>query len=77
MTATNLFRRLQELQPDPAVLIGDVLAVNSDNTSTVQLPDGSTFRARGTSVAVGQPAFVRNGIVEGIAPARTATVIEI
>lgn len=74
---SNLYRRLLELVPQPAVLIAEVLAVNSDNTSTVEFPDGSQQRVRGTSVAVGQPAFVRNGIVEGLAPARAATVIEI
>lgn len=77
MIGTNIFRRLQELQPAPAVLIADVVAVNDDNTSTVQFQDGSQIRVRGTSVAVGQPAFIRNGIVEGLAPARTAIVIEI
>lgn len=73
----NIFQRLRQLMPAPALLIADVLAVNSDNTSTVQFPDGSQQRVRGTSVAVGQPAFVRDGIVEGLAPARSAIVIEI
>lgn len=73
----NIFQRLQELQPQPALLIAEVLAVNADNTSTVQFPDGGQVRVRGTSVAVGQPAFIRNGIVEGLAPDRSATTIEI
>jgi hypothetical protein len=75
--SSNPFIRLKQLFPQPQVLIGTVLAVNTDNTSTVQYPDGSTQRVRGANVAVGQPAFVRNGIVEGLAPARAATVIEI
>jgi hypothetical protein len=74
---SNLVRTLRELLPQPAVLIGEVLAVHSDNTSTVEFPDGSQQRMRGTSVAVGQAAFVRNGIVEGLAPAREAAVIEV
>lgn len=73
----NVYRRLLEILPQPALLIGEVLAVNSDNTSTVEFPDGSQQRMRGTSVAVGQPAFVRDGVIEGLAPAYTATVIEI
>ena len=73
----NIFRRLQELTPQPAVLIADVVAINADQTSTVQFPDGSTLIVRGTTVAIGSPAFIRNGIVEGVAPSRTATVIEI
>lgn len=65
------------LPKQPPLLIADVLAINSDNTSTVQFPGGAQQRVRGTIVAVGQPAFVRNGEIEGIAPARTVTVIEI
>lgn len=75
--STNVFRRLREMLPQPAVLIAEVIAVHDDNTSSVEFPDGSQQRVRGTSVAVGQPAFVRNGVVEGLAPAREAIVIEI
>lgn len=73
----NLYRRLLEILPQPALLIGEVLGVYSDNTSAVQFPDGSQQRVRGTSVAVGQPAFVRDGVIEGLAPAYSAVVIEI
>lgn len=75
--STNVFRRLREMLPQPAVLIAEIIAVHDDNTSSVEFPDGSQQRVRGTSVAVGQPAFVRNGVVEGLAPAREAIVIEI
>lgn len=74
---TSIYRALRQLLPQPAVLIADIVAINADNTSTVEFPDGSQQRVRGTSVAVGQPAFVRNGIVEGLAPAREATTIEV
>lgn len=74
---SNLFRYLRERMPAPALQIATVLTVNADNTSTVEYPDGSLQRVRGTAVAVGQPAFVRNGVIEGLAPARVATVIEI
>lgn len=68
---------LRELTAPPPLLIADVLAVNADNTSTVQFPDGSQQRVRGTIVAVGSPAFIRSDTIEGLAPARTATVIDI
>ena len=74
---SNLYRALQQLLPQPALLIAEVLEVHSDNTSTVEFPDGSQQRVRGAIVAVGLPAFVRNGIIEGLAPSRVATVIEI
>lgn len=78
---TNLFRRLQALLPAPPVLVGRVVAHNSDDTSTVLLPSGlaaaaydgllqsgSTLRARGRGVPVGENAFVRDGVVESQAP---------
>jgi hypothetical protein len=74
---SNIYQRLKSLIPQPALLIAEVLEVNADQTSTVEYPDGSQQRVRGTSVAVGQPAFVRAGIIEGLAPSRTATVVEI
>lgn len=75
--STNIAKRLLELLPQNPVLIGDILSHHEDNTSTVVYPDGSTQRVRGVIVAVGQPAFVRNGVVEQAAPARTAVVIEV
>ena len=74
---SNLYRYLQELVPQPTVQIATVIAVNADNTSTVEFPDASRLTVRGTAVAVGSPAFIRNGVIEGLAPARTATVVEV
>lgn len=74
--STNAFRRLIEMLPQPTLLIAQVLAVHSDNTSTVQYPDGSQQRVRGTSVAVGQPAFVREGKIDSLAPAYTAIRVD-
>ncbi len=77
----NLFKRLQALLPAPPVLVGRVLAHHDDDTSTVSLPagqavaaydgqlqSGSLIRVRGRNVAVGQNAFVRDGVVESQAP---------
>ncbi len=79
--SANLFRRLQALLPAPSVLVGRVVAHNSDDTSTIELPGGqpsgafdgllqtgSTIIARGRGVEVGQNAFVRDGVVESRAP---------
>lgn len=77
MSTNNLYRYLRDLTGPPTLQIATVVSVSSDNTSTVEYPDGSRQVARGTIVAVGSPAFVRAGVVEGLAPARTATVIEI
>lgn len=77
MSGLSLLNQLRRIAAPSAPFIGVVQEIHSDQTSTVQLADGSLMRVRGTSVAVGQPAFVRNGIIEGIAPALTATTVEI
>lgn len=64
----NLWRRFQELLPTDPLLVGEVLAHNADGTSTLEAPDGAVYRARGQSVAVGNNAFVRGGVVQGPAP---------
>lgn len=74
---SNLLRALRELSPEPVLLIGEVISIGLDNTSVVEFPDGSQMSVRGTSVAVGEPAFVRDGVIESRAPAYTATVIEV
>lgn len=74
---TNLVSYIRSLVPQSAPLIGEVIAIGVDNTSIVRFPDGTEQSVRGTSVAVGEPAFVRDGVIEMRAPAYTATVIEI
>jgi hypothetical protein len=78
----NAFRRLQALLPAPPVLVGRVTAHDeATDTSVVLLPagqapgafdgalqTGSTLRARGRGVPVGQNAFVRSGVIESQAP---------
>jgi large repetitive protein len=88
--STNVFSRLRALLPEPPVLIGRVIAHNDDDTSTVELPigvglfsyveglaAGSLVRPRGTTVAVGLNAFIRNGVVESQAPDGVPLEIEI
>lgn len=79
---TNLFVRLRQLLPSPAVVVARVLSHDAaTDTSLVQLPTqqvteayaagletGTTFQARGRSVAVGAMAFIRAGVVESEAP---------
>ena len=43
---------------------------------TVQLPGGGTVRARG-SAAVGERVFVRDGVLEAVAPNLALEIIEI
>ena len=73
---TNLYRALRELLPESPLLVGIVDAVHTDGTCTVSYPGGGTQRVRGTA-AVGASVFVRDGVIEGGAPALTPLVIEV
>lgn len=74
---SNLVAFIQSLAAQPALQVAKVVGINSDNTSTVEYADGSLQRMRGTNVTVGQPAFVRAGLIEGVAPALTPFVVEV
>ena len=63
----NLQKRFLALIPDAPLLVGDVLAV-SDGIAQIELPGGGLVHARGEATA-GQRVFVRDGAIEGQAPA--------
>lgn len=76
--STNLYRALRELLPEPPLQVATVTAVHtSEGASSITWPGGATQRVRGTSVAAGGLVFVRNGVIEGAAPALTAETIEV
>lgn len=76
--STNLFRTLRSLLPEPPLLVATVVSVNAGaGTSLVQFSGGGNQTVRGTDVAAGQKAFVRNGLVEGPAPALPLVTIEV
>lgn len=76
MQQTNLYRALRELLPESPLLVGIVDAAHADGTCTVSLPGGGSQRVRGTA-ALAASVFVRDGVIEGEAPALTALVIEL
>jgi hypothetical protein len=71
----NLYQQFRALLPEPALQAGTVIEA-SPGVVTVQLPGGGLLKARG-SAAVGQTVFVRDGVVESVAPSLPAIVIEI
>ena len=73
---TNLYRALRELLPEAPLLVGTVTATHADGTCTVSLPGGGTQRVRGTAPVVAS-VFVRDGVIEGEAPALTPLTIEV
>lgn len=88
---SNAYVKLKQILPPAPVLVGLVTAHHDeDDTSTVVLPTnegrieyaagvavGSTIRPRGTTVPVGEKAFVRNGVIETRAPDGDPIEIEV
>ena len=71
----NIYRQFLELLPQRPLQVGTVTAV-SGNTCTVALPGGGIVQARGEATLAAQ-VFVRDGVVEGEAPALTIETISI
>ena len=72
---TNIYRQFLGLIPARPLQVGTVTAT-SGATCTVQLPGGGVLRVRGAAT-VGQQVFVRDGVIEGAAPALGIVQIEI
>lgn len=72
---SNLYRQFLDLLPARPLQVGTVTATDG-STCTVQLPGGGVLQARGAAT-VGQQVFVRDGVIEGDAPALTVVAIEI
>ena len=71
----NLYEQFRQLIPDPPLQAGTVVGVGS-GVVTVALPGGGLIRARGNAT-VGQTVFVRDEVIEGIAPSLPLELIEI
>ncbi len=71
----NVYRQFRQLIPDPPLQAGTVIGVGS-GVVTVALPGGGLIKARGTA-DIDQKVFVRDSVVEGIAPNLTLEIIEI
>ena len=65
----NPFRVFMDLMPARPLQVGTVTAVD-DGMATITLPGGGILQARGQAT-VGQRVFVRDGVIEGEAPALT------
>ena len=71
----NLYQQFRSLLPDPALQVGTVIEVTG-GVVTVQLPGGGLLKARGNA-QVGQKVFVRDAVVEAVAPNLTLELIDI
>ncbi len=71
----NVYEQFRQLLPDAPLQTGTVIEVGAGVLS-VQLPGGGTVHARG-SAAIGQKVFVRDGVLEAVAPNLALEIIEI
>ena len=71
----NLYSEFRALIPEAPLQVGTVTQVTG-GVVTVQLPGGGLLKARGSG-GVGQKVFVRDAVIEAIAPNLTLELIEI
>ena len=71
----NIYQQFKKLLPDPPLQAGTVIET-ATGVVTVQLPRGGLLKARGNA-EVGQNVFVRDGLVEAVAPNLTLEIIEV
>ncbi len=71
----NLYDQFRQLIPEPALKVGTVTAMGAGSV-TVALPGGGLVKARGQA-SIGQKVFVRDNIIEGIAPSLPIEIIDI
>jgi len=71
----NVYEQFKQLLINPPLQVGTVSEIGT-GVVTVQLPGGGTVRARG-SVNFGARVFVRDGVLEAIAPNLSLEIIEI
>lgn len=71
----NLYAEFRRLIPDAPLLVGTVVATFVGG-STVALLGGGTLRVRGDA-AVDDRVFVRDGVIESLAPDLTLVEIEV
>ena len=71
----NVYEQFKQLLSDPPLQVGTVSELGT-GVVTVQLPGGGTVKARG-SANFGARVFVRDGVLEAVAPNLSLEIIEI
>ena len=71
----NVYEQFKQLLSDPPLQVGTASEIGT-GVVTVQLPGGGTVRARG-SANMGARVFVRDGVLEAVAPNLSLEIIEI
>ena len=71
----NVYEQFKQLLFDPPLQVGTVSEIGP-GVVTVHLPGGGTVKARGTA-NLGARVFVRDGVLEAVAPNLSLEIIEI
>ena len=71
----NVYEQFKQLLSDPPLQVGTVSGIGT-GVVIVQLPGGGTVKARGNANR-GARVFVRDGVVEAVAPNLNLEIIEI
>lgn len=69
----NLFKRFERLVPKSVLRTGEVLAVDGTTVRVEEL-GGRITTVRGTAT-VGQRVYIRNDVIEGVAPTLPLEVV--
>lgn len=75
MAATNPYTAFIALLPSYPLQVATITAIDGE-VARLALPGGGVLTARGVG-AVGDQVFVRNGVIEGQAPAMPFVQVEI
>jgi hypothetical protein len=71
----NLIHLFKDVFPDSPLLVAEVISV-AGGLAVVEMPGGARAHVRG-SATVGQKVFVRDGVIDSVAPDLPVIEIEI
>ena len=75
--AVNVFTRFQALIPSKPLLVGTITAVNTNGSCRVDMPGGGKAVVIGTGYTVGQQVFIKDRIIQGVAPSLSYYELEV
>lgn len=71
----NLYTQLLDLLPGSPLEVGEVIS-SADGMTRVELPGGGQVVVRGTATA-GTQVFIKDGAIQGAAPALAVVLFEV
>ena len=72
MTEPSLWRQFRGLLPQSPLIVAEVITIDTDGSTLVELPGGAQFKTRGgAGLTAGDWVYIRDGEIRGEAPALT------